>query len=539
MGDWTIGKRIIAGGVALVGLLLVVGGVAVTTLGHLQSLAGARMRDDAITGVTFSADMSAFASRSYINAFMAGEPAGAPERDECMKQSLADEEKVGETMKLYEAAITDGDDRRNFESLTQLRSLYMRACATYFSLIKASKKEEASAWQLQKLHPSFVPYLALLSTMLEANKEDAVLAANEMIETARRAKMVASAASVGAVLIAVMLGCIVIRGTNRSLRQIASTLNDASAHVSSASAHFSASSQELAAGASEQAASLEETAASLEEISSMTRCNAESANKARAIANETSQATEIGAHQMGEMVKAMSAIKISSANIAKIIKTIDEIAFQTNILALNAAVEAARAGEAGAGFAVVADEVRALAHRAAQAARETTDKIDDSIAKSAHGAEISATVAEGLKQIAIKARQVNELVVGIASGSQEQNEGLAQIGIAVSRIDKHVQKNAVSADDAAEAAVDLNSEADSLKGTVGKLLQLVGGEKKAKLPDKSTRQVVATVPAKTAVTLRLDGLALQTRLSAPSRRQDEKRKEPAVADNGSDYFSDS
>ena len=147
-------------------------------------------------------------------------------------------------------------------------------------------------------------------------------------------------------------------------------------------------SQTLASGASEQAASVEETSASLEEISSMIRSTADNAEKAKALAGEAHAVAQTGSRTMVEMTQAMAAIDTSSAEVAKIVKNIDEIAFQTNILALNAAVEAARAGEAGAGFAVVADEVRSLAQRSAAAAKETADKIEAAIASSRNGSQL-------------------------------------------------------------------------------------------------------------------------------------------------------
>jgi len=242
-----------------------------------------------------------------------------------------------------------------------------------------------------------------------------------------------------------------------------------------AASQVSAASQSLAEGASEQAAALEETSASLEELSSMTKRNADNAHKANELAKDARLAADKGAKDIQAMSAAMEAIKVSSDDIAKIIKTIDEIAFQTNILALNAAVEAARAGEAGMGFAVVADEVRSLAQRCAQAAKETAGKIEGSITRTGQGVEISQRVTLSLNEIVLKVRQVDELVAEVSAASREQTGGLTQINTAVNAMDKVTQGSAASAEQCAAAAKELNAQSANTKLSVAELMASVCG----------------------------------------------------------------
>jgi methyl-accepting chemotaxis protein len=263
------------------------------------------------------------------------------------------------------------------------------------------------------------------------------------------------------------------------VRPLTATINNislTSEQTSSSAGQVSATSQLLAEGASEQAASIEETSASLEELSSMTKRNAENAQKANDLAKEARLAADKGAADIQNMSAAMGAIKVSSDDVSKIIKTIDEIAFQTNILALNAAVEAARAGEAGMGFAVVADEVRNLAQRSAQAAKETAGKIEGAITKTGQGVEICSQVAQTLNAIVLKVRQVDELVTEVAGASSEQTQGITQINTAIALMDKVIQNNADSAEECAAAAEEMNAQSITTKQSVTELMELVGSK---------------------------------------------------------------
>lgn len=280
---------------------------------------------------------------------------------------------------------------------------------------------------------------------------------------------------VAAILVSVAIAYFLTRAITRPIKSVADSITAGSEQTASAASHVSEAGQSLAEGASEQAASLEETSSSLEEMSSMTKKNADNAQKANQLAREAREAADRGAQDMAEMTRAMEGIKTSSDDIAKIIKTIDEIAFQTNILALNAAVEAARAGEAGMGFAVVADEVRALAQRSAQAAKETSAKIEGAIGRTTQGVEISHKVAEALQQIVVNARAVDELVGEVSSASREQSQGIEQLNLAVGQMDKVVQSNAANAEESASAAEELSAQANALQEAAAELRLLVDG----------------------------------------------------------------
>jgi len=267
----------------------------------------------------------------------------------------------------------------------------------------------------------------------------------------------------------------IVHHDTKALRQLAGEVRDGAEQVASAASQVSSSSQSLAQGSSEQAASLEETSASSEEINSMARKNTENSGAAAGLVTRSQQTFSETKRSLDQMVVAMGEINTSSDRIAKIIKVIDEIAFQTNILALNAAVEAARAGEAGMGFAVVADEVRNLAQRCAQAAKDTAALIEESIARSNDGKVKVDQVAGAIRVIAEESAKVKTLVDEVSLGSQEQARGIEQISKAIAQMEQATQTTAANAEESASAAEELTAQSETLKDAVVRLTAIVGG----------------------------------------------------------------
>jgi methyl-accepting chemotaxis protein len=294
---------------------------------------------------------------------------------------------------------------------------------------------------------------------------------NEIVKEISIRVMILGAIGFGIVF---FLGYFIYTSVVTPIVKVISGLEESSQHVSDVAAEVSAAASQVADGANSQASSVEETSASLEELSSMTRQNAENAMQAKSMMQESAQIIHTVNHHMDDMAKAIVQITRSSEETGKIVKTIDEIAFQTNLLALNAAVEAARAGEAGAGFAVVADEVRNLAMRSAEAAKNTSELIENTIAAVKNGSDLTSATQEAFKHNITSSGKINQLVEEIAVASKEQAEGISNIAQAISDIDKVTQESAVYADQSSAAAIKMNRQVEDLAGHVTSLSEIVG-----------------------------------------------------------------
>ncbi len=318
--------------------------------------------------------------------------------------------------------------------------------------------------------------LAIRDSLVEENKE----AQEELHGYIEKGDIVALIAYLVAAVIMIAALVYITRSITGPIKQISDNLSNGSQQVNSAANQVASSSQSLAEGANEQASSLEEISSSLEEMSSMTHANASNSREANNMSMEVGKDAENGREAMARMSAAISQIKGSSDETAKIVKTIEEIAFQTNLLALNAAVEAARAGEAGRGFAVVAEEVRNLAQRSAEAAKNSASLITESVSNADNGVVVSKEVEEVLNQIVDRVEKVKHVIAEVTTASTEQAEGIEQINSGVAQLNSVTQGNAANAEQSASASEELSAQSQEMDSAVARLVELIEGQNGAR-----------------------------------------------------------
>jgi methyl-accepting chemotaxis protein/methyl-accepting chemotaxis protein-1 (serine sensor receptor) len=475
MRNWTIGKKLFGAVGMLIVLLLGTGALAIAIAAALKGELDIAARQT-VRKVDLAHEIQEEVVRcrseqrhALLAAFAKDRPAVDAAAARITDLLAANDARMSE----IEPLLVLDRGRRALAEMRALAAQWRRVNDDVFARIRQGQPDAAWDLERQKGNALLDGIDAQADTLLDVQRR--LLQAS--VATAETGYARARLTLIVCVVISVLLGAVVVfvvGGINRSLRETACSLREGAEQVASASSQVAGAAQSLSQGATEQAASLEETSASMEEMASMTRSNAERAKRAAVLMTGVEAQLGGANARLSQMVASMVDIRDSSARVAKIIKTIDEIAFQTNILALNAAVEAARAGEAGMGFAVVADEVRNLAHRAAEAARGTAELIETSGRSAEQGVSRVNEVVAAIGQFSASVGEVRELSEQVSTASDQQKLGIEQVSQAVAQMEKVTQTTAATAEESAAASEELNAQAEASLGVVRELDAMVG-----------------------------------------------------------------
>ncbi len=336
-------------------------------------------------------------------------------------------------------------------------------------------KDKEIAESLVKMRSAYEKMGPLVDKVVEENSNAADHAAVSAEAKATRNGTISMAVGAGSILLGIIMAFFLGRSIAAPIDKAIRELDEGAGQLGGAARQIASGSQMLADNSSEQAAALEETSASMEEMSSMTKQNNDNSSQADQLMTETVQVVSRANDSMQELTVSMADISTASEDTAKIIKTIDEIAFQTNLLALNAAVEAARAGEAGAGFAVVAEEVRNLAMRSAEAAKNTAELIQGTVDKVSRGSAIVDDTAKAFREVDEHAGKIGQLIKEVAAASNEQTTGVGQVNQAITQLDQAVQQIAANSEESASAAEEMEAQVASIRETLSGLTALIKG----------------------------------------------------------------
>ena len=387
----------------------------------------------------------------------------------------------------YDSLPRTPEEEKNWSELKETWAAYWKAWEGYVPLAQtyiAAQTPEAKLDGCDKIHAyAYANFVKLglqltgqLNAIRESNQKATMATGLEAAATARKTSLASSLLTAACVILALAIGIILSVILTRRLNRVASVTSAGATQMLAASGQVATAAQSVASGSQQQAAALEESSSSLEQLTAMTHRNGDNSKTVASLMDKSQRLINSAVAGAEEMNAAMQEIKVASGQTSKIIKTIDEIAFQTNLLALNAAVEAARAGEAGKGFAVVAEEVRNLAIRAADAARNTGDLIEDNVARVAGGVQIIERLKAALGEVTGSTSRITGLVHEVAAATDEQAKGIGNITAAMNQMNGVTQNNSANAQESASAAEELSSQSHSLQASVNDLLVVINGD---------------------------------------------------------------
>ena len=489
----TISKRLYLGASAAVMATMVMGGYAWFTL-HAFAASIHRISDISSEKLLLVGDIRAVSAeliggeRAIVNLVEAKDTEGLNQLDGDFRKGQAH---IRESMSSFVELLETQEGHTRAE---EVKSYLNKMVEHHQNLLASAKSGDLRATN-QILAQEVLPNAEKLG---KATSELTIYQKKILFNTAAQANESLSTAIwiFGSILfLSVVVGAVqflVIGRLSREMTTAVDQIVGTAEHVNTASEQIAAASQKLAETSCQQAASIEETSASSMQIRSMTQRNSENSKAAAELVDQSVRDFERSNRLLEQMLAAMDGISHSSDKISKIIKVIDEIAFQTNILALNAAVEAARAGEAGMGFAVVADEVRTLAQRCAQAAKDTADLIEDSIKRSRDGKSKVGETADSIRSVSEQASRLKTLIDEVTLGSEEQTRGIEQIARAVSQMEQATQTAAANAEESASSAKELHRHADDLHNSLEKMQIILVGSTTGAVSDRSLPSVIRT-----------------------------------------------
>jgi methyl-accepting chemotaxis protein len=471
----TLSRKLLGGFAVMIVLVFVLSGSALFVIGNLKDdldqAAGVTARKQYLAGgINAAAWEMTSLERGGVLAVMLNDK---PHSDAYLQQYQDAQGRLQSSLAEVRKLAGTREAASLIDALSQQASLAARAHDELRDAMSRQQMDAALAIFAQKVQPRLEQIGRQAASLVDQQSRDLAAASASSAATSAHARNL----SVGLMLLALGVGAGVftfVRKANGGLKVMAHRMNENAGQVAGAASQVSGASQSLAQGASEQAASLQETSASTEQIASIARKNADHALQVAGLMRESEQGAVEVNQTLDRMIDKMKEIDASSNKIARIIKVIDEIAFQTNILALNAAVEAARAGEAGLGFAVVADEVRNLAQRCAQAARDTSGLIEESIGTSRDGNERLDRMAGAVRAMMESSAKVKSLVDEVNAGSQEQARGMEHISRAIVQMQEVTQKTAAGAEQSASAGNELSGHAGNLRSLVQEMREMVG-----------------------------------------------------------------